>query len=89
MKNARNLGLRLDQITADRLSSFEDATKIEGVTLARAALEAALDAFQSTGKISFPLTIQIASAAQEFPAYLREDDIKYPVPQASGKKRVS
>jgi hypothetical protein len=61
MKNARNLGLRLDQTTTDRLAAFESATKIEGVTLARAALEAALDAFQTTGKIAFPLRMEIAS----------------------------
>jgi hypothetical protein len=87
MKNARNLGLRLDQITADRLSSFENTTKIEGVTLARAALEAALDAFQSTGKISFPLTLQIASETHEIPAYLREDETRYPT--SGSKKKAS
>lgn len=83
MKNARNLGLRLDQQTTDRLTAFENATKIEGVTLARAALEAALDAYQSTGKIAFPLCFQVAQTENAELALLAEAPTPY---SANGKQ---
>lgn len=38
-KNARTLGIRLDEKTNARLEQFEQATLIEGVSLARAAQE--------------------------------------------------
>ncbi len=45
-KNARTLGIRLDEKTNARLEQFEQATLIEGVSLARAALIAALDSYE-------------------------------------------
>jgi hypothetical protein len=81
MKNGRNLGLRLDHATTTRLEAFEQSTKVEGVTLARAALEAALDCYARTGRISFPLRIDTLTQQAEttVPAYLREQDAA-PVP---------
>jgi hypothetical protein len=83
MKNARNLGLRLDQATTDRLNAFETATKIEGVTLARAALEAALEAYHSTGRIAFPLRMEIAADETDINsiALLAERPASYQTPR--------
>lgn len=52
------LGVRIDQATEKRLERFESVTKVEAVTLARAALDAALDYFDENGGIRFPLVIQ-------------------------------
>jgi hypothetical protein len=87
IKNARTLGIRLDEHDASILQRYEMETTMEGVGLARAALKAALKFYEANGQITVPL--KIVPATPEIPAYLREDDIKYPVPQASGKKRVS
>lgn len=54
-KNARILGIRLDQEDSDRLERFEKETTLEGVSLARAALKAALSYYEEHGKISLPL----------------------------------
>jgi hypothetical protein len=56
-KNARILGLRLDQEDTDRLERFEKETTLEGVSLARAALKAALSYYEQNGEISLPLHI--------------------------------
>ncbi len=87
MKNARNLGLRLDQTTTDRLNAFETATKIEGVTLARAALEAALEAYHSTGRIAFPLRMEIAADDPDINsiALLAEQSAPYRTPPRKNK----
>lgn len=88
MKNARNLGLRLDQQTTDRLTAFESATKIEGVTLARAALEAALEAYHRTGQIAFPLRMETAATDHERTdlALLAETTTEY---SATGKQNAA
>lgn len=57
IKNARTLGIRLDQKDTDRLEKFEAQTTIDGVSLARAALKAALNYYEETGSISLPLYI--------------------------------
>lgn len=62
-KNARTLGIRLDEKTNARLVKFEEATLIEGVSLARAALIAALDSFEANQSLTLPL--KIVSATQE------------------------
>lgn len=62
-KNARILGIRLDSIDAERVKRFEDTTHIEGVSLARAALKAALARFEETGSLSLPLRV-VEDAAQ-------------------------
>jgi hypothetical protein len=67
-KNARTLGLRLDAIDDARLTRFEQATHIEGVSLARAALKAALDQFERKGSLTLPLQIIDAPAAAPPPA---------------------
>jgi len=61
-KNARTLGLRLDAVDDARLTRFEEATAIEGVSLARAALKAALTQFERKGSLTLPL--QIVEAAE-------------------------
>jgi len=63
-KNARILGIRLDQKTNARLVRFENATLIEGVSLARAALIAALETYERHGSLTLPLKI-ISSAQNE------------------------
>ncbi len=57
MKNGRNLGIRLDQETTERLEAFERDTKVDAVTLARAALIAALDTYTLTGLLTLPLQV--------------------------------
>jgi hypothetical protein len=57
LKNARTLGIRLDQIDNERLEKFERETTMDGVSLARASLKAALNYYEETGSISFPLHI--------------------------------
>lgn len=57
IKNARIVGIRLDESDSRDLASFEAATSIEGVSLARAALKAALNRWKETGKLSLPLHI--------------------------------
>lgn len=47
MSTARNLGIRLDKITATRLENFENSTGVDGVTLGRILLNSALDYFES------------------------------------------
>lgn len=56
-KNARTLGVRLDATDTARISKFETETSIEAVSLARAALKAALTAFETTGHLSLPLYV--------------------------------
>lgn len=56
-KTARNLGIRLDSILAARLERFEERTGVEGTTLGRKAIEAALDYFEINGQITFPLEL--------------------------------
>lgn len=57
IKNARTLGIRLDQTDNERLDKFERETTMDGVSLARAALKAALNFYEETGSISLPLHI--------------------------------
>lgn len=57
IKNARIVGIRLDEDDTRDLEEFEAATSIEGVSLARAALKAALKRWKETGKLSLPLRI--------------------------------
>lgn len=64
LKNARTLGIRLDQTENERLHKFESETTIDGVSLARAALKAALNYYEQTGSISLPLYITIKSPAK-------------------------
>lgn len=61
----RNLALRLDKKQAARLDAFESTTGVEGTTLARNALDAALKHFETYGSISFPMTIVPTSSLQE------------------------
>lgn len=56
-KNARILGIRLDEHDAQRVAKFEQQTHIEGVSLARAALRSALDYYETTGTLTLPLKI--------------------------------
>lgn len=57
MKNARTLGVRLDAQDAARLNRFETTTHVDGVTLARLALRAALDRFEAQGNLQLPLIV--------------------------------
>ena len=56
-KNARQLGLRLDSEDDKRLTKFEQETHVEPVSLARAALKAALTAYEEQGSLSLPLRV--------------------------------
>lgn len=72
LKNARTLGIRLDQSETDRLQKFETETTMDGVSLARAALKAALTYYEETGSISLPLyitskSLKIIHGVNEFP----------------------
>lgn len=60
-KNARILGIRLDDHTNQRLTRFEKETLIEGVSLARAALIASLDTYEAMGTLTLPLKITSGS----------------------------
>lgn len=51
------LGVRLETSVYDRLQSFENATDVEKVTLARAAIIACLNYFDEHGSLAFPLQI--------------------------------
>lgn len=57
LKNARTIGIRLDEKTTKRVEHFESTTHIEAVSLARSALFAALDEFEAHGSLSLPLRI--------------------------------
>jgi hypothetical protein len=70
IKNARTLGVRLDEKTTARVAAFEEKTHIEGVSLARASLLAALDYFDATGTLSLPLRITEANPSQKDPTPL-------------------
>jgi hypothetical protein len=65
IKNARILGVRLDEKTTARIAVFEQKTHIEAVSLARASLLAALDYFDATGSLSLPLQISPATPTEE------------------------
>lgn len=56
-KNARQLGLRLDSEDDKRLTKFESETHVEPVSLTRAALKAALSAYEEHGSLSLPLRV--------------------------------
>ncbi|MBL9115550.1 MAG: hypothetical protein JNJ83_11140 [Verrucomicrobiaceae bacterium] len=56
-KTARNLGIRLDPQTSERLDRFETVTGVPAATLGRNAIQAALDYFATNGYLSFPLTV--------------------------------
>lgn len=70
IKNARTLGVRLDEKTTARVAAFEEKTHIEGVSLARASLLAALDYFDATGTLSLPLRITEVHPPQQEPTEL-------------------
>jgi len=65
IKNARILGVRLDEKTTARIAVFEQKTHIEAVSLARASLLAALDYFDATVSLSLPLQISPATPTEE------------------------
>ncbi|HCN76041.1 MAG TPA: hypothetical protein DIT13_02455 [Verrucomicrobiales bacterium] len=73
-KDARILGIRLDEKDATRLQTIEDTLCITGVSLARAALKAALDHWETHGTITLPLEIRPKSAA----FLLNEEPKNYP-----------
>ncbi|WP_038164610.1 hypothetical protein [Verrucomicrobium sp. BvORR106] len=58
MAKTNLIGLRVEDAEIARLKRFTQKTGIEGVTLARAALAAALDYFDANGRITLPLQIQ-------------------------------
>jgi len=64
-KNARTLGIRLDETDAQRLAHFEATTQIEAVSLARAALKAALNTFDEHGTLTLPLYIVTQNPASK------------------------
>lgn len=53
----RNLGVRLDPALTERLKRFEKRTGVNGATLGRNAIEAALNWFDRHGTIMFPLHV--------------------------------
>lgn len=57
LKNARTLGLRIDASHNEILARWEADTHMEGVGLARAALYAALQYYNTHGSISLPLQV--------------------------------
>lgn len=63
-KNARILGIRLDATDAARVAKFEQDTHIEGVSLARAALKAALSYYEQHGSLALPLRL-VEAVAEE------------------------
>lgn len=56
-KKNLQIGVRIDEDLAERLDLFESKTGIPPSMLARSALQAALDSFETEGHISFPLTM--------------------------------
>jgi hypothetical protein len=54
---SRNLGVRLDTQLAPRLAACEKNTGIEGVSLARNLIAAALDYYEENGSITFPIAV--------------------------------
>ena len=56
-KKPRNLGVRLDPALTERLARIEQKTGVNGATIARNAIEAALNYFDKHGKLIFPLHI--------------------------------
>lgn len=61
------IGVRVDESTAARLELFEASTKVESVTLCRAALDAALNYFDEHNRISFPLEIRPSDDSTQSP----------------------
>ena len=76
IKNARILGVRLDEKTTARIAVFEQKTHIEAVSLARASLLAALDYFEATGSLSLPLQIFPATPSQKIDRQNNADALK-------------
>ena len=77
-KNARILGIRLDEKTDERLRRFEDATLIEGVSLARAALIASLDSYEANESLTLPLKIVSSTQHQKSLSQTEVDLVKPP-----------
>jgi hypothetical protein len=77
-KNARILGIRLDEKTDERLRRFEAATLIEGVSLARAALIASLDSYEANESLTLPLKIVSSTQHQKSPSQTGADLVKPP-----------
>ena len=65
MAKTNLIGLRVDDSEMARLKHFTAKTGIEAVTLARAALAAALDYFEQHGRITLPLEIQPEKARRD------------------------
>lgn len=61
---SRNLGIRLDGPLSARLNHFENETGIEGTTLGRQLLDAALEYYERNGAITFPLAVIPKSAVK-------------------------
>lgn len=74
IKNAGIIGIRMDQTLKDRVDRFQERTGVESVTLARTALMAALDSFEATGVLEFPLKVVSAKTAEiaQFPTVKSE-----------------
>lgn len=76
LKNARTLGIRLDATDTQRIDKFEMTTHIEAVSLARAALKAALTTFEATGSLTLPLRISDSTVPQVKPSTSKADQNK-------------
>jgi predicted DNA-binding protein len=48
------IGIRVDEPTEQRLQKFEARTRIDTVTMVRAAMESVLDYFESNGSVEMP-----------------------------------
>jgi hypothetical protein len=86
-KNARTLGIRLDEHTNARLLRFEAATLIEGVSLARAALIAALDAYEADNSLTLPLRITDSRPPPLGPLPPRTEITSYPLVKIKPTRR--
>lgn len=65
MSTTRNLGVRLTGNLVTDLAEFEATTGVEGTTLARELLAAALKYFKEHGSITFPLAVLPASLLKQ------------------------
>ena len=56
-KKTQQIGVRIDENLALRLARVEKITGIPPSSLARSALEAVIDSFETEGHLTFPLMI--------------------------------
>lgn len=90
-KNARILGIRLDETESKTLAEIEAATTFPPVSIARAAITAVIRRWQTTHELSLPFHIITTAELkkQTAPSPVKTGAALYPFPSDSSELKVA